>query len=196
MYAVLSYYNGTYQLWIPYQVNADFDNERCDGAVAPTILFSDEFGTTLNATNWTAVSVTGAQVWKTSNQGTGSNYYAVMNGFANGSNENEDWLISKEIDLNGYSQINLTFDSDVRYSGTPLKAFVTDNYTGSPATTSWTELSPVWDTNSGAFGFVNSGNVSLNSFAGKKVRIAFKYVSTTSAANTWEIDNVKVKAKP
>ncbi|WP_332020350.1 DUF5689 domain-containing protein, partial [Kaistella sp.] len=94
VYAVLSYYNGTYQLWIPYQVNADFDNERCDGAVAPTILFSDEFGTTLNATNWTAVSVTGAQVWKTSNQGTGSNYYAVMNGFANGSNENEDWLIS------------------------------------------------------------------------------------------------------
>lgn len=196
VYAVLSYYNGTYQLWIPYQVNADFDNERCDGAVAPTILFSDEFGTTLNATNWTAVSVTGAQVWKTSNQGTGSNYYAVMNGFANGSNENEDWLISKEIDMIGMSQINLTFDSDVRYSGTPLKAFVTDNYTGSPATTSWTELSPVWDTNSGAFGFVNSGNVSLNSFAGKKVRIAFKYVSTTSAANTWEIDNVKVKAKP
>lgn len=196
VYAVLSYYNGTYQLWIPYQVNADFDNERCDGAVAPTILFSDEFGTTLNATNWTAVSVTGAQVWKTSNQGTGSNYYAVMNGFANGSNENEDWLISKEIDMSGMSQINLTFDSDVRYSGTPLKAFVTDNYTGSPATTAWTELSPVWDTNSGAFGFVNSGNVSLNSFAGKKVRIAFKYVSTTSAANTWEIDNVKVKAKP
>ncbi|WP_332028838.1 DUF5689 domain-containing protein [Kaistella sp.] len=197
VYAVLSYYNGTYQLWIPYQVNADFDNERCDGAVAPTILFSDEFGTTLNATNWTAVSVTGAQVWKTSNQGTGSNYYAVMNGYVNGiNNANEDWLISKEIDMSGMSQINLTFDSDVRYSGTPLKAFVTDNYTGSPATTSWTELSPVWDTNSGAFGFVNSGNVSLNSFVGKKVRIAFKYVSTTSAANTWEIDNVKVKAKP
>ena len=196
VYAVLSYYNGTYQLWIPYQVNADFDNERCDGAVAPTILFSDEFGTTLNATNWTAVSVTGAQVWKTSNQGTGSNYYAVMNGFANGSNENEDWLISKESDLNGYSQINLTFDSDVRYNGTVLEAFVTDNYSGDPTTTTWTQLSATFDTNSGAFGFVSSGNVSLNNFSGKKVRIAFKYVSTTSAANTWEIDNVKIKAKP
>lgn len=196
VYAVLSYYNGTYRLWIPYQVNADFDNERCDGAVAPTILFSDEFGTTLNATNWTAVSVTGAQVWKTSNQGTGSNYYAVMNGFANGSNENEDWLISKEIDLNGYSQINLTFDSDVRYNGTVLKAFVTDNYSGDPTTTTWTQLSATFDTNSGAFGFVSSGNVSLNGFAGKKVRIAFKYVSTTSASNTWEIDNIKIKGKP
>ena len=197
IYAILSIFNGTYQLWIPKQVHADFDNPRCDNAVAPKILFSDEFGTTLNTTNWTAVSVTGAQVWVTSNTGTGTNYYAVMNGYVNGiNNANEDWLISKEIDMSGMSQINLTFDSDVRYSGTPLKAFVTDNYTGSPATTSWTELSPVWDTNSGAFGFVNSGNVSLNSFAGKKVRIAFKYVSTTSAANTWEIDNVKVKAKP
>ena len=197
VYAVLSYYNGTYQLWIPYQVNADFDNERCDGAVAPTILFSDQFGTTLNATNWTAVSVTGAQVWKTSNQGTGSNYYAVMNGYANSTNNaNEDWLISKEIDLNGYSQINLTFDSDVRDNGTVLKAFVTDNYSGDPTTTTWTQLSATFDTNSGAFGFVSSGNVSLNNFNGKKVRIAFKYVSTTSAANTWEIDNVKIKAKP
>lgn len=197
VYAVLSYFNGTYQLWIPYQVNADFDNERCDGAVAPKILFSDEFGTALNATNWTAVSVTGAQVWTTSNQGTGTNYYAVMNGFVNSTNNaNEDWLVSKEIDLNGYSQINLSFDSDVRYNGTPLKAFVTDNYSGNPTTTTWTELSAIWDTNSGAFGFVNSGNVSLNNFSGKKVRIAFKYVSTTSAANTWEIDNVKIKAKP
>lgn len=197
VYAVLSYYNGTYQLWIPYQVNADFDNERCDGAVAPKILFSDEFGTTLNATNWTAVSVTGAQVWTTSKQGTGTNYYAVMNGFVNSTNNaNEDWLVSKEIDLNGYSQINLSFDSDVRYNGTPLKAFVTDNYSENPTTTTWTELSAIWDTNSGAFGFVSSGNVSLNNFSGKKVRIAFKYVSTTSAANTWEIDNVKIKAKP
>lgn len=120
-----------------------------------------------------------------------------MNGFVNSTNNaNEDWLVSKEIDLNGYSQINLSFDSDVRYNGTPLKAFVTDNYSGNPTTTTWTELSAIWDTNSGAFGFVNSGNVSLNNFSGKKVRIAFKYVSTTSAANTWEIDNVKIKAKP
>ena len=197
VYAVLSYYNGTYQLWIPYQVNADFDNERCDGAVAPKILFSEEFGTTLNATNWTAVSVTGAQVWATSNQGTGSNYYAVMNGYANSTNNaNEDWLISKEIDMNGYSQINLTFDSDVRYNGTALKAFVTDNYSGNPSTTTWTELSATFDTNSGAFGFVSSGDVSLNGFAGKKVRVAFKYVSTASASNTWEIDNIKIKGKP
>ena len=84
----------------------------------------------------------------------------------------------------------------MRYNGTALKAFVTDNYSGNPSTTTWTELSATFDTNSGAFGFVSSGNVSLNGFAGKKVRVAFKYVSTTSASNTWEIDNIKIKGKP
>lgn len=194
IYAILSVFNGTYQLWIPYQVNADFDNPRCDNAVAPSILFSEEFGSVLNSQNWTAVSVTGAQVWSTSNTGA-SGYYAVMNGYANGvNNANEDWLISKEISLVGFNTINLNFDSDVNFNGSPLKLFITENYTGTPSTTSWTEIPATFDTQSG-WGFVNSGNISLNAYAGKKVRIAYKYVSTTSAANTWELDNIKVKAK-
>ena len=195
VYAVLGYFNGTYQLWIPYQVNADFDNERCDSAVAPKILFSDEFGTALSTANWSPISVAGAQVWATSNQGS-SGYYAIMNGYTNNvNNANEDWLISKEISLTGFANINLTFDSDVRYNGTAMKLYITENYSGNPTTATWTELPATWDTNTGAWGFVSSGNVSLNAYANKKVRIAFKYVSTTSAANTWEIDNVKIKAK-
>ena len=198
IYAILSIYNGTYQLWIPFQKNADFDNERCDGAVAPKILFSEEFGSSLDTSNWTAVNVLGAQVWTTSNTGTSGNYYGVMNGYSGGNVPNEDWLVSKEIDLSGYSDINLTFDSDVRYNGSPLRLFITENFTGDPNATTWTELTNEanWDPTTTAYGFVSSGNVSLASFANKKVRIAFKYVSTSSAANTWEIDNIKVKAKP
>lgn len=196
IYAILSYYNGTYQLWIPYQKNADLDNPRCDDAVAPTVLFNEVFGSSLNAENWTAVNVLGPQVWGTSNQGTGAgNYYAVMNGYSGGNVANEDWLVSKEISLSGYTNVTLTFDSDVRYNGTPIKVYATDNYSGNPTTTTWTELSAIIDTNSGVWGFVSSGNVSLNAFANKNIRIAFKYVSTTSAANTWEIDNVKVKGR-
>ena len=192
--AILSYFNGVYQLWIPYLKNADLDDPRCDDAVAPKILFSDEFGSTLNAANWTAVSVVGPQVWSTSNQGNASNYYAVMNGYSGGNIANEDYLISKEIDLGNYNDIYMNFDSDVNYNGQPLKLLVTDNYSGNPTTTSWTEVSADFDTAQG-WGFKPSGNVSLNAFKGKKIRFAFKYVSTTAAANTWEIDNVKVKAK-
>ena len=192
--AVLSYFNGVYQLWIPYMKNADFDGERCDDAVAPKVLFADEFGTSLNTEKWTAVSVLGPQVWSTSNQGAGSNYYAVMNGYSGGNIANEDYLISKEIDLGTYNDINLTFDSDVNYTGSPLQLLVSENYTNNPSTATWTVVPANFDTAQG-WGFKPSGNTSLNAFKGKKVRIAFKYVSTTSAANTWEIDNVKVKAK-
>lgn len=41
-------------------------------------------------------------------------------------------------------------------------------------------------------GFVNSGAIDFTAYAGKNVNVAFKYTSTTSAAATWEIDNVKV----
>ncbi len=59
-------------------------------------------------------------------------------------------------------------------------------------TTTWTALNIPLDQASG-WGFYNSGNVSLNNYIGQKVRIAFKYKSTTSSASTWEIDNFKVK---
>ncbi len=37
--------------------------------------------------------------------------------------------------------------------------------------------------------------VDLAQFAGKKVQIGFRYVSTTECAGTWEVDNVVVKAR-
>ncbi|MCE3075387.1 DUF5689 domain-containing protein [Chryseobacterium gwangjuense] len=194
-YAILSVFNGTYQLWITKLANIDFDNTpRCDGSVYTPIpvIFSDDFSS--GFVNWTAVNVAGAQVWGTSNQGNGSNYYAVVNGVLN--NVNEDWLVSKEVSLVGKTQAILNFTTDVRYSGSALQVYATDNYTGTPSTTTWTQLSPTLDTNSAAFGdWVGSGNVSLNAFLGKNVRIAFKYTSTASAAATWEVDDFKIKAQ-
>lgn len=189
VYAILSVFNGTYQLWIPKQIHADLDNARCDGSVPPTKIFMEDFQNGLT-TNWTKVSVAGPQEWGTSNQGAGSNYYAVMNG---GTAANEDWLISNQISLSGYGNYSLSFDSDgMGAAGLPLQVFITDNYSGNPTTTTWTQLTAPIDTNLGAWGFINSGLVNLNAFANKNVRIAFKYTSTTSASTTWELDNVKV----
>lgn len=195
VYAILSIYNGTYQLWITKLTDIDLDNPRCDGTVYVSLetIFSDDFSSGLS--NWTAVNVLGTQVWGTSNQGNGSNYYAVMNGYASGNNANEDWLISKEVSLAGKSQAVMNFTSDVRYAGNALQVYATDNYTGNPATTTWVQLPATLDTNSAAYGdWAGSGNVSLNAFLGKTIRVAFKYTSTTSAAATWEIDDFKIKA--
>lgn len=197
VYGVLSVFNGTYQLWITDILGADLDDARCDGSVYTPlpVLYSDGFAAGGFSSDWTTVNVNGPnQFWNTSNQGNGSNYYAVVNGVL--SNTNEDWLISKSVSLVGKTKAVVSFTSDVRYSGPALQVFATENYTGNPATTTWVALSPALDTNTAAFGdWVSSGNVDLGAFLGKNVRIAFKYTSTPSAASTWEIDDFKIKGQ-
>ena len=43
--------------------------------------------------------------------------------------------------------------------------------------------------------FVESGDISLNEFAGKKIRVAFRYTSTSTIASTWEIKKMTVSGK-
>lgn len=196
VYGVLSVFNGVYQLWITDLLGADLDDPRCDGTTYTPlpVLYGDSFAVGgLNA-DWTTVSVTGAQTWTTSNAGNGTNYYAVMNGFSGTSNANEDWMISKSVSLVGKTKAAVNFISDVRYAGNALQVYATENYTGNPATTTWVLLPATLDTNTAAFGdWVSSGNVDLNAFLGKNVRIGFKYTSTTSASATWEVDDFKIK---
>lgn len=202
VYAILSVFNGTYQLWFTKLPDLQLTNPRCDGSIYTPlpVLYKDDFAAGGFSSDWTVVNKVGPnQFWGTSNQGNGTNYYAVMNGNAGGANNNfanEDWLISKTVSLVGKSKAIVTFTTDVRYSGNALEVYATDNYTGDVATTTWTKLPAVLDTNSGGFGdWVSSGNVDLSAFLGKNVRIAFKYTSTTAAAATWEVDDFKIKGQ-
>lgn len=197
VYAVLSVFNGTYQLWITRLSNIDLDNPRCDGTVYTPlpVIYSDGFAAGGFSSDWTTVNVAGPnQFWTTSNQGNGTNYYAVITGVLN--NVNEDWLISKSVSLVGKTKAIVNFTTDVRYSGAALQVYATENYTGNPSTTTWVQLPAALDTNTAAFGdWVSSGNVDLSAFLGKNVRIAFKYTSTAAAASTWEIDDFKIKGQ-
>lgn len=191
VYGILSVFNGTYQLWIPKQVHADFDNPRCDGSQPPTTIFFEGFQTSLTS-NFTAYDILGPQqVWTRSNQGTGTNYYAVMNG---GTTANEDWLVSSEINLTGFNGYSFSFDSDGRANtpGNPLEVYITENFSGNPSTTTWTKINAPIDTALGGFAFFNSGKINIDSYANKKIRIAFKYTNTATASTTWEVDNLKV----
>ena len=196
VYAILTKYNTSYELWITNRLGADLDGNRCDGSAPPVFenLFFEDFSNGLSA-KWIPVSVKGAQVWGTSNTGTGSNYYAVMNGFSSGSKENEDWLVSKPIALSGYNSYSLTFETDARYAGNTLEVYVTDNYTDF-ANTAWTKLNPTLDTDLSKFSpFVNSGKIDISAYKNKNIVVAFKYTSTATASATWEVDNVKVRGR-
>lgn len=198
LYGILGYFNGTFQITLKDLLGADFDDVRCDGSVYVTLttIYSDDFSAGGFSADWSVVNVIGSQLWATLNTGNGTNYYAIMNGFNTNNEANEDWLISKSVSLAGKTKAAVSFTSDVRYAGNSLQVYATENYTGNPATTNWILLSPTLDSNNLAFGdWTSSGNVSLNAFLGKNVRIAFKYTSSPFSAATWEIDDFKIKAQ-
>ena len=154
----------------------------------PLPIFEETFNDfTSNA--WTIVDVSGSKSWEITSFGN-----PAPSAFINGlGSANEDWLISKEISLEGYTSGYFTFDTWRNYTGTtPLSVFVTTDYTGNPGTTVWTPYTP---TLAQGGTFTKSGEQSLNNFMGKKIRIAFKYTNpSSSAAYAYEIDNVIVKA--
>ena len=58
-------------------------------------------------------------------------------------------------------------------------------------TGTWTRLEPNLTANKLNWAFITQ-QYDLTAFAGKSIYIAFKYISTTTTAGTWEVKNVKV----
>lgn len=103
----------------------------------------------------------------------------------------EAWLISPWIDLTGGVQYAaVTFDHVHRYAGTAteeLTFWVLSDDIGAK----WTQHTIPTYASGTNWTFVNSEEISLNSYVGKKVKVGFKYLSNTTNAATWEIKNFK-----
>ena len=165
--------------------DVNFDSSRCDP------LFADDFSSN-NLNNWMVVNVNGEQEWEITPYGNPAPS-AKISGYSGGSNANEDWLITNVIDVSSLSTVTLNFQSVVRYNGPSLEVYASSDYSGGDPTAdgNWSELSVILDTdNSSWSSWTDSGNVDLSSYAGGNLYIAFKYVSTSSASATYEIDNV------
>ena len=121
--------------------------------------------------------------------------------FVNSTNyPSESFLVSPEIDLTDATNPQLSFDGACRFFGTNPEDFlsvqIAADYEGNAATATWTELDvPNWSDGNN-WDFYNSGVIDLSPYKGQKVHIAFKYVSTSERAATWEIKNVLVQEKP
>lgn len=131
----------------------------------------------------------GTFVWKHDTyQGTS---YMKASAYIEGPKASESWLVSPELNLAGANSALLTFDHTHKFAGTPseeLTLWITET-----ATENWAQLTiDKYGTNKD-YNFVTA-SVDLSAYLGKTVKFAFKYVSTTSAAGTWEIKNVKVVA--
>lgn len=147
---------------------------------------------------WTTVSVIGDQVWDRNNTyGVGGTPCAKMSGYASGSFVNEDWLISPSLNFDTYQNELLTFYSAMGYptATRQISLKISNNYvSGDPNLATWTDLTAVWPAGNPNFVWTSSGLVNVAGFTGTNVHIAFKYVSTATESETWEIDDILITA--
>lgn len=126
--------------------------------------------------------------WKVYNNAGYLNASAYVSGSAKAS---EAYAISPVISLAGAKGCSVSFEHAAKFQ-TTLKdgCGICVRASGE---SSWTMLAmPVWP-EAGSWTFVGSGDVDLSAYDGKDIQIAFKYVSTSAGADTWEVKNLVVK---
>ena len=118
-----------------------------------------------------------------------SNKYMKASAYVNNVNlEAESWLISPEIDATSEKNAYLSFRHVQRYFNSTGDITLWAQKNGG----AWTQVTiPNYSTGKD-WTFVDSGTIDLSDFAGGKLKFAFKYVSSSEKAGTWEIKNVKV----
>lgn len=132
----------------------------------------------------TTVPYDGFTVWKLD-----SKYGWKGTGYSNNTNYACDAsLTTPEIDLTEYSTATLSFSHAANFFASPSARLSVEVICNGETTT----LSGINWPKGTNWTFVESGDISLNEFAGKKIKIAFHYTSTNSEAGTWEINSMTV----
>ena len=159
-----------------------------------TYLKKDFVDASLTSGGWIQNPVINPSIlWAFSTAGGGD--YAKISGFLSGNQNSENWFISPAVDISASINPILNFRTAGKFSGNPLDVLISNNYTsGNPNAATWTALTG-YTLGAVTPGYVwaNSGNVSLSAFKNANTRIAFKYTSTTSAATTWEVDDIIIR---
>lgn len=113
----------------------------------------------------------------------------------------ESYIVSSPVNLSASKGAYITFEYILRYVtnyGTPVeginnKVLITDNYTGDPATTAWTDITGTltegrdWTT-----WYTYSANLP-ETFVGKNNVVIALYYSCETSSGTWEVKNLKMK---
>lgn len=125
-----------------------------------------------------------------------SKYGMKASAFANSKNfAAESWLVSPAIDLSGAKKPVLTFRHALNFFTDVNKAKEEASLWAKPEGGEWAKLSGVTYPESLSWTFVDSGEIDLSAYAGKKIQVAFRYVSTAEKAGTWEVDAFSIAEK-
>ncbi len=162
-----------------------------------TLVYNDFSNCTL--TGWTLYAPSGSNGWNCSS----SNGYIYANAY-NATAASDDWIITPQINPQGYSSVKLNFDSYTKYSDNgithpAMRVYYSTDYNGSgdPTSATWTEITGWTIPAENSTTWTNSGDLDLSSI-GQSFYIGFHYISSgTSAgqAQLWYLDNILIKAE-
>lgn len=120
-----------------------------------------------------------------------SNKYMKASAYAGSNKESESWLISPLVDMTGATNPMLYFSQCINkfFGDVTKEATVWIKEEGG----AWTQLAISYpEITSGNWSKMTDYTVDIKSYAGKKVQVAFKYTSSTTAAGTWEVKSFKL----
>ena len=167
-------------------------NETDKAAEASYVLSVAPAGTVFfapMATGLDGFTASDAEIWGYNSQ------YTCAYGTAYNKNKTGQFdLASPVIDLTEKQGAVLTFSHAGRYFAETVsdqaKLMVKEEADGAE----WAEVAiPNHVTNTN-FNWVESGDIDLSAYDGKKIKIAFRYINDESKTGTWEIKNVVLKA--
>ncbi len=167
-----------------------------------TVILESDF--TQGYANFEAYTISGqsSSVWTQS-----SAYGMMANAYSKGKTA-DDWLLSPVIDLTGMTGAVLQFEHATGYNATSdasemMEVLITADVTtlvpsAGQTSVQWSPLTVHWPAqrSSSFTAFESSGKVSLDSYAGQRVRIAFRYRATDAKCWAWEIKHLSLRGKP
>lgn len=187
-----NYTNKTLARNVVKRYNMDLDNASRVAEVIETVEalpYNESFATGIGEFSTDGEQVASTNVWQHS-----SNYMKASAYVSSTKYESESWLTSPWVDLRNVTHAYASFDHVHQYAGTASSELtfwvLTDE-----SNADWVQVTIPTYASGSNWTWVNSGEISLDSYVGNKVKIAFKYISSTSNAATWEIKNVVVAEK-
>lgn len=156
------------------------------------LIFEEKF--TANEGDFTIKNVTlpegSSYVWKWKQYQTNPPYMKAS-AYVGGSNKaSESWLISPVIGLSDATKATLVFKHAHKFAADHTKELTL--WATEAGKEAWEQLTIPNYSSGESWTMVSSGNIDLGKYAGKDMQFAFKYVSSTEAAPTWEVNDVQV----
>jgi hypothetical protein len=207
--AVYTVFGTTKQLIIRDENDVQLNSPRCN-------LFEEFFyrlrpqdnNLDVNIPGWRNVAPVSAANWKNSLFGSSfTGRVAKVSAFGTGLSADTAWLITPPIVIPAGATSKFSFKTAYQFAVGPTKlhAFISTNYTGGdPNAATWVQLTNdaqipgnTNTSNSSSFSSLQTtGDISLAPYIGQTVRIAFKYVGSTTSSpartTNFEIDDIQI----